>query len=226
MKTADWASILDAKFLLVGEHSTLQWKDEVIEHAMFLDYYFSSAPYDLGERSRHSEARNIFNYLKDMTDRFCTPELVYGTLICSALLARPPKGKHTLLPATYAENGLLRIKRILKENPTIKYIFVMGMQANYHLQRLGFYNCGDNSAAFLKGAEPARLGLAGKEKFYQPVNAKPFREICFKPFDIPEYEGVKIIPILPHKNYPLYDTNLNNFGGNFEELKTYFKTQE
>ena len=31
MKTSDWASVLDAKFLLVGENSTLQWKDEVMK---------------------------------------------------------------------------------------------------------------------------------------------------------------------------------------------------
>ena len=226
MKTSDWASILDAKFLLVGEHPTLQWKDEVVEYAMFLDYYFSAAPYDLGERSRHSEARNIFTYLKDMTDMYCTPELVYGTLMCSAPLSRPPKGKHTLLPATYAENGLLRINRILKENPTIKYIFVMGMQANYYLQKLGFYSCGEFGDAFLRGAEPARLGLAGKEKFYQPVNAKPFRDICFKPFDVVDHAGVKIIPILPHKSYPLYDSNLNNFGDSLEDLREFFKKED
>lgn len=226
MKTSDWASALDAKFLLVGEHSTLQWKDEVVAHAMFLDYYFSAAPYDLGERSRYSEARNIFSYLKDMTDMLCKPELVYGTLICSASLERPPKGKHTLLPATYTENASLRIKKILEENPTIKYIFVMGMQANYHLQRQGFYSCGEYSAAFLRGAEPARVGLVGRASFYQPVNAKPFRDICFKPFEVTGYDGVKIIPILPHKSYPLYDANFNNFGDSFNELRCYFRDQE
>ena len=226
MRTSDWASVLDAKFLLVGEHPTLQWSDEVVEHAMFLDYYFSTKPYDLGERSRYSEAKNIFNYLKEMTNMLCTPELVHGTLICNETLERPPKGKHTLLPAKYAENGSLRIKKILEENPTIKYIFVMGMQANYHLQRLGFYSCGEYSATFLRGAEPARIGLLYDDRFYQPVNAKPFREICFKPFDVAEHDGVKIIPILPHKNYPLYDANLNNFGDSFNQLSCYFKEQK
>ena len=226
MKTSDWASVLDAKFLLVGEHSTLQWKDDVVEYAMFLDYYFTATPYDLGERSRYSEARNIFNYLKDMTEKHCTPELVHGTLICCDPLPRPPKGKHILLPAEDVEKGALRIKKILAENPTIEYIFVMGMQANYHLQRLGFYSCGEHSEAFLHGAQPARAGLLYDDKFYQPVNAKPFRDICFKPFELTDYEGVKVVPILPHKNYPLYDSNLNNFGDSFEALKSYFGTQQ
>ena len=226
MKTSDWASVLDAKYLLVGEHSTLQWSDEVVEYAMFLDYYFSTKPYDLGERSRYSEAKNIFTYLKEMTNQRCTPELVHGTLICYDPLNRPPKGKHTLLPAEDAKKGYLRIKRILEENPTIKYIFVMGMQANYHLQKLGFYSCGEQGAAFLKGAEPARAGLLYDDKFYQPVNAKPFREICFKPFEVADYDGVKIIPILPHKSYPLYDANFNNFGDSFAELTSYFQNQE
>ncbi len=224
MRTSDWTSILDATFLLVGEHSTLQWKDEEVEYAMFLDYYFNKPPYDLGERSRYSEASNIFTYLREMTDGLCTPERVHGTLICNTSLERPPKGKHMLIPARYGENGAKRVRKVLEDNPTIKYIFVMGMLPNYYLQKHGIYSSGEHSEAFLKGAEPSRIGLA--EGYYKPVNAKPFRDICFKPFKMIGNEEIEIIPILPHKSYPLYDSNLKNFGESFNNLIEYFKNKQ
>lgn len=218
MKTSDWTSILDAKLLIIGENSTLQWKDEVIKHAMFLDYFFGNAPFDLGERSRYSEAKLIFEYLSEMTRGTCNPENVYGTLLTNELLARSPKGKHILVPEYCAKMGVERIKEILKQNPTIEYIFVMGMQANYYLQKFGFYSCGDFSEAFLKGAEPRRVGVSSEEPFYQPVNAKPYRDICFRMFDVNEFEGVNIIPILPIKSYPLRGADMDNFGENYENL--------
>ncbi|MFI3283425.1 MAG: hypothetical protein SNG10_08050, partial [Rikenellaceae bacterium] len=97
MKTADWGSVVTTTTLLIGENSTLQWKDEVIEHAMFLDYYFRHAPYDLGERSRYSEARTIFDTLSEITSGECRPEQVHGTLLSNEILPRPPKGKHILI---------------------------------------------------------------------------------------------------------------------------------
>ncbi|MFI3283300.1 MAG: hypothetical protein SNG10_07345, partial [Rikenellaceae bacterium] len=137
-----------------------------------------------------------------------------------------PKGKHILIPPAEAKLGVAHIKSIIEKNPTIKYIFIMGLQANYYLQRFGLYNCGENSEQFIKGAEPRRVGLESLEPFYQPVNAKPFREVCFKRYPAIPYSGIEIIPILPIKNYPLSGSDLDNFGANFESLKQSFKDQK
>lgn len=222
MKTSDWTAILDAKVLLIGENSTLQWKNEIIEHVMFLDYYFNQKPYDLGERSRYSEAKTIFDYLKEITGGECKPEQVYGTVLCKEYLERAPKGKHMLIPEKEAKNGLQNIKKILKENKSIKYVFAMGLQTNYYLQKLGLYDCGEITEQFLKGAEPRRVGLSPFEPFYQPVDAKPFRDVCFKMYDAKEFKTVKIIPILPIKSYPLSGSDIKNFGDSFEKLKEIF----
>ncbi len=226
MKTSDWQSVIDAKVLLIGENSTLQWKDEVIECAMFLDYYFDHAPYDLGERSRYSEAKTIFEYLKEISAGDCRPEQVYGTLLCHDPLYRAPRGKHILIPEKQAESGLLHIKKVLKDNPNIEYIYAMGLQTNYYLQKLGFYSSGELKEEFVKGAEPRRVGLNSYDPFYQPVNAKPFREVCFKSYDVEEFAGVKIIPILPIKSYPLSEVDMKNFGDNFNNLKSSFKKEQ
>ncbi|MFR9602438.1 MAG: hypothetical protein SNG02_01050 [Rikenellaceae bacterium] len=223
MKTSDWSSIVTTTTLLIGENSTLQWKDEVIEHAMFLDYYFRHAPYDLGERSRYSEAKTIFETLTYMTNGVCRPEQVHGTLLSNSTLPRPPKGKHILIPEGEAKEGIVHIKSILERFPTIKYIFVVGLQANYYLQKFGLYTSGDNSEAFIRGAEPRRVGSESYNPFYQPVNAKPFREICFRRYPALPYPNIEVIPILPVKSYPLGGSDLNNFGESFEQLrKSYF----
>ncbi|MFI3268604.1 MAG: hypothetical protein R3Y51_07815 [Rikenellaceae bacterium] len=226
MKTADWHSIVTTKALLIGENSTLQWKDEILEHAMFLDYYFNTPPYDLGERSRYSEAKTIFETLLEITDNTCRPEQVHGTLLSNDLLARSPKGKHIFVPEKEAREGYTHIKNIIKHNPTIKYVFIMGLQANYYLQKFGFYNCGENTDAFLKGAEPRRTGMQSEKPYYQPVDAKPFRNVCFKRYEAVNHPQIEVIPILPVKSYPLMGTELINFGENFEQLKKSFRTEK
>lgn len=227
MRTSDWASILSPKILLVGENSTLQWKDEIIEYVMFLDYYFRPKPYDLGERSRYSEAKTIFDYLKEITGGICRPEQLYGTILSNDIHQRPPKGKHIFIPDRSAQNGVMHIKRLLTEHPTIEYVFVIGLQTNYYLQKYKLYSCGDTlTEKFIKGAEPRRAGVSSVEPYYQPVDAKPFRDICYNMYNINGFEKVKIVPILPVKYYPLKDTELKNFGENFERLKDYFKKLE
>ncbi len=225
MKTADWPSIVTTTTILIGENSTLQWKDEVLEHAMFLDYYFEHAPYDLGERSRYSEARTIFESILEMTSEVCRPEQIHGTLLSNDILPRPPKGKHILVPEPAAKEGLRHIESLVKRYPTVKYILVMGMQANYYLQKYGFYSCGESSEAFIKGAEPRRMGVSSYNPYYQPVNAKPFRDICFKRFKVTNHPEIEIIPILPVKSYPLSGSELVNFGDSFEALKQSFKQE-
>ncbi len=226
MKTADWCAVVNTQVLLIGENSTLQWKDEVLEHAMFLDYYFRHAPYDLGERSRYSEARTIFESLEDMSAGVCRAEQVHGTLLSNDILARPPRGKHILVPQGAAREGLSHINSLIKRYPTIKYIFVMGMQTNYYLQKFGFYTSGELSEQFIKGAEPRRVGLNSYYPYYQPVNAKPFREICFKRYRAAQFPDIEVIPILPVKSYPLAGSDLANFGENYQLLKASFTPNE
>ena len=226
MRTADWTSNLDAKILLIGETSTLQWSDEIIPYPMFLDYYFMPPSQDLGERSRYSEAANIFDYLDKMTNYKYKPRELYATLMTNHLLDRAPKGKHILIPEDSAKRGIVHIRALIEDNPTIEYVFVMGLQANYHLQKLGCYNCGKElSESFMKGAEPRRTGLNAPKPFYQPVDAKPFREVCFNMYDLNGFKNVKVIPILPGKSFPLQGTDLANYGANFKALRTFFKLQ-
>lgn len=98
----------------------------------------------------------------------------------------------------------------------------MGLQANYYLQKFNFYNCGEITDAFIKGAEPRRIGLTSFQPYYQPVNAKPFREVWFKKYALEQNPNITVIPILPVKSYPLSCTDLANFGANFEALKQNF----
>lgn len=223
MKTADWKAVETPKVLLVGESSMLQWSEEVPRYAMFLDYYFSPAPYDLGERSRWSDARTLLELIEDTTDGECKAENVYGTLLTNEEIARSPKGKRRLIPDSYAAEGVEHIMDLLKRFPSIKYVFVIGLQTNYHLQRLGFYNCGELTESFVKGAEPRRLGATNYKPYYQPVNAKPFREVCFRRFDAVDFEGVEVIPMLPVNSYPLCDSELLHFGDALTELMDSFK---
>ncbi len=223
IKTADWSAITTTKALIIGENSTLQWKDEVLEHAMFLDYYFDHAPYDLGERSRYSEAKTIMELIVEITNGECRPEQVHGTLLSNEILPRPPKGKRLYIPQAEAASGARHIKSVIDKNPTIEYIFIMGMQANYYLQRFGLYDCGDLSESFIRGAEPRRTGLSAAEPYYQPVDAKPFREICFRRYPATHYPSIEVIPILPVKSYPMVGSELINFGDSFEALKESFR---
>lgn len=223
MRTADWPAVAKTKAILIGENSTLQWKDEVIEHAMFLDYYFNHPPYDLGERSRYSEAKTIFETILELTDGVCRPENIHGTLLSNEILARPPKGKHLFVPENEAASGLNHIKALLKRYPSVEYIFAMGLQTNYYLQKLGLYSCGELADDFIHGSQPRRIGLESYHQYYQPVDAKPFREVCFKRYKLADYPNIEIIPILPVKSYPLAGSDLNNYGENFQQLKDSFK---
>ncbi len=220
MNTADWKPITDPKALLVGETSMLQWKDEVMPYAMFLDYYFRDAPYDLGERSRWSDAKALINLVYEITGGKCRPESLYGTLLTNEIIPRPPKGKHILVPEEAAKRGVEHIKELLEQNSSIETIVVIGMQSNYYMQKFGLYDCGEElTQQFLKGAEPRRVGLADKSyPFYQPVNAKPFREVCFKRYVAKDFPGVEIVPILPINSYPLMGSELQHFGDSFDAL--------
>lgn len=218
IKTSDWKASKEAKVLIIGENSTLQWSDEIIPYVMFLDYFFRKKPEDLGERSRFTEAMLVFELMDKLTDGWCGVRELYATNISHELLCRPPKGKRIIVPEAEAKEGVERIKDILKANPSIKYVFAMGMQVNYYLQLLGFYSKDEN---YIKGATPRNTGLNSEPPYYQPVNAKVFSDICGVFYKAEEFD-VKVIPILPTRDYPLSEQNLEKYGLTYRNIRNHF----
>lgn len=222
MRTKDWKAIDTAKVLVVGEDSNLQWSETVAKYAMFADYYFRGFPEDHGERSRNVESRNLFDYVMRLTVKQVTPEEVYVTNLCNDDVEPAPKGKRTFIPEEKALKGIEHIKWILSENPSIRCVLAMSLQTNYWLQKAGFYEA---DAAFLKAAEPRRTGMESIEPFYQPVDGKAFTGVCGTIHDATDFP-VKVIPILPVKDYPLTDQNKDRYGEALEGVRKYFKTNK
>lgn len=219
MRTKDWKAIESAKVLIIGEDSNLQWSETVPEYVMFADYYFRSFPKDHGERSRNVEARTLFNYMTSLTAKRITPEEVYITNLCNDNVEPSPKGKRVFIPEEKVVKGIEHIEWILSQNPSIKYVLAMSLQTNYWLQKVGFYG-GDE--AFLSAAEPRRLGMENDQPFYQPVNGKAFSLICGNIYEAKNFP-VKVIPILPVKDYPLSEQNKERYGEAYEKICHYFQ---
>lgn len=222
MRTKDWKAINTPKILVIGEDSNLQWSETVAKYAMFADYYFRGFPEDHGERSRNVESRNLFDYVMRLTDHQLTPEDVYITNLCNDDVEPAPKGKRTFIPEEKAQKGIEHIKWILSENPSIKCILAMSLQTNYWLQQLGFY---ESDAEFLRAAEPRRNGKESLSPFYQPVDGKAFTMICGKAYDATDFP-VKVFPVLPAKDYPLSDQNLDRYAEALDQVVKYFRTNK
>lgn len=220
MRTKDWKAINTPKILVIGEDSNLQWSETVAKYVMFADYYFRKFPEDHGERSRNVESRNLFEYVMKLTAHQLTPEDVYITNLCNDDVEPAPKGKRTYIPEEKAEKGIEHIKWILSENPTIKCVLAMSLQTNYWLQKLGFY---EGDADFLRAAEPRRVGKESLSPFYQPVDGKAFIGICGKEYEAKEFP-VKVFPVLPAKDYPLSEQNMERYAKGLEQVVKYFKT--
>lgn len=219
MRTKDWKAIDNAKVLVVGEDSNLQWSEAVPEYVMFADYYFRSFPKDHGERSRNVEARNLFNYINKLTGGQVLPEEVYITNLCNDDVEPSPKGKRVFIPEAKALKGIDHIQWILEQNPSIQYVLAMSLQTNYWLQKGGFYEA---DAAFLKAAEPRRTGTENEQPYYQPVDGKAFAAVCGQCYNAKSFP-VKVIPILPAKDYPLSVQNMERYGEAYDQISGYFK---
>lgn len=219
MRTKDWKAIDNAKVLVVGEDSNLQWSETVPEYVMFADYYFRSFPKDHGERSRNVEARNLFNYINKLTGGQVLPEEVYITNLCNDDVEPSPKGKRVFIPEAKALKGIAHIEWILEQNPSIQYVLAMSLQTNYWLQKGEFYEA---DAAFLKAAEPRRTGMECIQPYYQPVDGKAFTAVCGKCYDALRFP-IKVIPILPAKDYPLSEQNAERYGEAYDQISNYFK---
>lgn len=219
MRSKDWKPKEPARLLVIGEDVNLQWKNHLPEYALYADYYFRKIPYDLGERSRYLEAKNLFDMVKELTDYTYLADEVYVTTLSNTELEHAPNGKRTLIPEKTALAGIERIRQILKENPEIDLIFCLSMQANYWLQKSGLVEADE---LFVKGAEPRRTGISHIPPFYQPVNPKVFREICASSRPTQD-GGIRTVALLPLKDYPLRDKNLEVFGAAYEALKKSFE---
>lgn len=219
MRTKDWKAIKNAKVLVIGEDSNLQWSETVPEYVMFADYYFRSFPEDHGERSRNVEARNLFDYITWLTAKKVTPEEIYITNLCNDSVEPSPKGKRVFIPQAKALKGIEHIKWVLSQNPSIKYILAMSLQTNYWLQKADFCTA---DAAFLAAAEPRRTGMENEKPFYQPVNGKAFSLVCGNRYKIEE-STVKVIPILPAKDFPLSEQNMERYKEHYNNIFSFFK---
>lgn len=219
MRAKDWKAIKNAKILVVGEDSNLQWSETVPKYVMFADYYFRSFPQDHGERSRNVEARNLFDYIIWLTDYKVTPEEIYITNLCNDSVEPSPKGKRVFIPEAKALKGIEHIEWILSENPSIKYVFAMSLQTNYRLQKAGFYT---GNAAFLSAAEPRRTGIENEPPFYQPIDGKAFSSICGNIYEAKD-STLKVIPILPAKDFPLTGQNIERYKEKYENILSHFK---
>lgn len=189
--------------MLISDTSLLIWKDEVIEYVMFLDYYFQDRPFDLGERSRHAQARDTFNMISQLSNGKYAPQEIYATNFTFEILDRAPRGKKMLIPETIATNEVTRINSILKANPSIETIYVLGMQVNYLLQKYGFCQADQN---FITAASPRNKGLANTPPFYQPIAGDAFTAICGLQFHVTQFPDVTLIPILPLSEYNAPET--------------------
>lgn len=222
MRSKDLKPANPAKILVIGEDSNLQWSDTATTVAMFADYYFRSFPEDHGERSRNVEARNLFNHLSYVTLCTVKPDEMYITNLCNDYIEPAPKGKRVLIPEEKAIKGLDHIKWVLDQNPSIEFVLSMSLQTNYWLQRLDFYG-GDD--AFLHGAQPRRKGLECIQPYYQPVDGKVFRAICGNLYEAKTHP-VKVIPILPAKDFPLNDKDYELYHNSYEKIRDYFATKK
>lgn len=218
MRSKDQKATYPAKILIIGEDSNLQWTDTVTEFAMFADYYFRPFPEDHGERSRNVEAQNLYHHILFLTNDLFKAEEIYVTNLCNDYVQPPTKGKRVLIPEEKADKGFAHIKWILEQNPSIEYIFAMSLQTNYWLQKLGLYG-GDET--FLHGAQPRRVGMECIEPYYQPVEAKALRSIIGQIYDT-TVRGVKIIPVLPTKDFPLREKNEELFREAYTKIRRNF----
>lgn len=219
MRAKDWKATMSAKVLVIGEDSNLQWSGKAPEYVMFADYYFRRFPEDHGERSRNVEARNLFNYIADLTSHRIDPREVYLTNLCNDSLEPSPKGKRILIPEEKALRGIEHIEWILSQNPSIKYVLAMSLQTNYWLQKAGFYT---GSETFLTEAQPRNTGINCIQPYYQPISGKAFPSVCGRVYEANRFP-VKILPILPAKDYPLSEQNSESYSEAFENIRLFFK---
>ena len=199
METKDWKSKEEAKLLLIGHDPRLQNSDTIADHALFADYFFRPVPNNKSEKRKYDLAKSSFEQILYLTNKKIKADQIYVTNLCNDSLPHSPKGKTVFIPEMKAHQGLKNIRKILKDNSTIKYIFPMSLQVNYWLQKLRFY---EGNKEFIDCSEPKSIGKNNNFPYYKPKKGRTFLLICGNQYKIEKGNQI-IIPILHAKNFPL-----------------------
>ena len=221
METKDWKAKETAKVLLIGHDPRLNKSHTIAETALFANYYFKPIPTKSSEKKKYGLAKSSFEYIVGITNGKYKPENIYITNLCNTALEHAPIGKTVLIPQSEAEKGLKNIKSILKENPSIEYIFPMSLQVNYWLQKLSFYNTSDN---FIKDSEPVQIGLNNNPPYFKAKVPGTFLSICGNQYKV-NNGNQTLIPILHVKTYKYpFTNNFISYNQCYEKLFKYFKS--
>lgn len=218
MKTLDWKHKEYApKALLIGHDPRLQKSDTQAEYVLFANYFFDKTIKDKAFKSKYGLAASAFNQISHITNGKIKPEEIYITNLCNSALPHAPKGKTVYIPEDKAITGFENIKKVIKENPSIEYIFPMSLQVNYWLQKLGFYNSRDE---FMEKSTPKTNGIQNEPPYYEPKENRTFLMICGNRYQV--NGGTQtVIPILHAKRFPL-NKQSRDYEPAYERINAYF----
>jgi len=199
MKAIDWNPKDQARALLIGHDPRLQSSNTIAEYALFADYFFRPEPKGGPELRKFGLAKSTFEQIIYLTNALIKSGQVYVTNLCNDSLPPAPNKKTVFIPEKKARGGLTNIQTILKNYPTINYVFPMSLQVNYWLQKLNFYRSQDD---FLEKTEPKKRGIENDRPFFEPGNSRTFMKICGNQYKVVNGRQI-VIPILHPKNFPL-----------------------
>lgn len=217
MKTKDWKPEKQPIALLIGHDPRLKASDTIAEYSLFANYYFDSNIKDRTFQIKNKFAASAFNQITDITNGNIKPEKIYVTNLCNLALPRALDGKTVYIPEDKALEGYENIKRILSENPTIKYIFPMSLQVNYWLQMLGLY---DSENSFKEFSAPKPVGVENSSPYYEATKQGAFLMICGNRYKVTGSNQV-VIPILHAISYPLKN-NFEVYKPAYDRIRSYF----
>lgn len=218
MQTLDWKPIKHTpRALLIGHDPRLQISDTQAEYVLFANYFFNNTIKDRAFKSKYGLAASAFNQITNITNGQIKPEEIYITNLCNSALPHAPKSKTVYIPEEKAIPGVENIKRIIKENQSIEYIFPMSLQVNYWLQKLGLYYSNDE---FIEKSTPKTIGVQNKPPYYEPIGKSPFLLICGNRYRVTGGTQT-VIPILHAKCFPL-NKQFKAYEPAYERMRSYF----
>ena len=214
-----------AKALLIGHDPTLQNSEKQADVTLFADLYFKykdEEPKRWDEKRKFKLAQQSFEQIAYITSGKIKDDEIYITNLCNTILYKDKSdvGKTVRIPESKAKDGVERIREILKNNPTIKYVFPMSLQVNYWLQELGLYNSNDN---FLNDTRPIKND--DDTRVFKPKKQKTFLSICGKRYKINGCGEQIIIPILHTKQFSL-NKKTKSYNDCYESIRSYFESIE
>jgi hypothetical protein len=224
MCTQDWKSFYDARVLLIGHDPRLGRSRTIAKKCFFFDCFLDenngkikALPIGKSEQQKYGLAKVVFDQLEYLTNNRFKKEEIYVTNLCNDPLPSTEGKGVVYIPEEKAIKGIENIKHILKNNPSIKFIFPMSLQVNYWLQKLQFYSSEND---FLHDSEPSVVFIKENPKIYKPRKQGAFKLICGNTYRLGE--SSIIIPILHPKNFPLKN-NFIAYQENYNRIIEYFK---